>query len=686
MRFVLALFSCSLAFAAPPSPAITKLLGTAPIRFEPNSGLQPAAVRWSARGQGYSFAFTDRSTVLNVGNRSVRLTFPGAISHTSFEGSNQHAVPTNYFYETKRLSVPAFGRLRETGVYRGIDIVYYGNGGEIEYDFEIAPGADPSRIRMRFDGADAVRLDDHGDIVLSLGKGEITQRAPVVYQKLASGEITSVDAKYRLGADGAIRVDLGLYDRHQKLIVDPAIAYNAYLAGTNADAGVAVAHDSAGIIYLAGSTFSTDFPAGGNGPQSTNKGGQDVWLMKIDPTQGSNAIVYSSFLGGGANDTLNAMAIDKNGVFYLAGSTVSGAFPVTSGALLSAITGNTHGWVSMIDPAQGSSGLIYSTYIGGKTNDEADGVAVANGKIYVTGTTNSDDFPIAGSAPQAKRSVSFDAFVMELDPTQSGAASEVFGTFLGGQGADAGRTIAVDSSGQIYVAGTTFSYDFPITMSGYQQANLGSGDSFLSVIDPVKGTIVYSTFLGGTSEDEIMKITLDSAGRVAIMGYTLSFDFPVTPNAYQTTLKGIVNVFLATLDLSKPGLGNGLTYSSFFGGGMGEVSYDMKLDAAGRFYLCGYTFSPDFPVTANALNPTSLSGALDGFISIIDPNAKAGKGLVYSSYVTSDGYQVVNGIDVDSNGLIYVTGLTTSNVLAAGLANNPRPGKYSAFVFTMSLP
>lgn len=676
-------------FAAPsPSANPAKLLATAPIRFEPNAGLQPAPVRWIARGQGYAFAFTDHETVLRVADRTVHLTFPGSNRGSKFQGESRQRVATNYFIQEKRLSVPAFSRLRETGVYPGIDIVYYGNGSEMEYDFEITPGADPSRIRMRFAGADAVRLSDRGEIVLTLGSGEITQRAPVVYQRLASGEISKVDAGYRIARDGSIRLSLGEYNRREPLIIDPTIAYNAYLSGTGSDTGLAVAHDAHGVIYLAGNTVSTDFPGGGTPFQGSNAGANDIWLMKIDPTQGASAIVYASYLGGGADDTLKAMTIDKNGVFYVTGSTPSALFPVSSGAIKSTISGNTHAFVSMIDPAQGASGLIYSTYLTGSKNDEGDGIAVANGKIYVTGTTDADDFPVAGTPVQSTRSVSFDAFVVEIDPTLSGAASEVYGTYLGGSGGDGGRTIAVDAAGLIYVAGSTFSFDFPITGSGFQQANNGGGDGFVSVINPNSGTMVYSTFFGGTSEDEIKKLVIDPAGRVALMGYSLSSDLPVTPNAFQPLLHGFVNVFLATLDLKVNGLGNGLTYSTFYGGSFGEVGYDLKVDAAGRYYVCGYTFSPDLPVTANALNPTSLSGAVDGFIAVIDPAAPAssGKGLVYSSYLTSDGYQIVYGIDVDSAGTIYLTGVTTSNIFPAGLSTNGSTGKYSAFVLTFTLP
>jgi len=708
------------------TPTAAKLLESTPIRFEPNSGLQPGSIRWTARGRGYSFAFTDRATLLRVADRTVRLTFPGANHSTAnhrFQGEQPQRAPTNYFLglknnEQKRLSVPAFGRLRETGVYRGIDVVYYGNGGELEYDFEIAPGADPSRIRMRFDGADAVRLNDRGEIVLTLDSGEIVQHLPVVYQRRASGEIVNVEAAYRIARDGTVRLAIAAYNPAEPLIVDPGITYAGYLSGSIADFGVAIAHDSQGILYLAGNTYSTDFPNTSNAYLTANAGNLDIWLMQLDPV--SNTVLYSSYLGGPANDMMQAMTIDQNGVFYITGSSVSGDFPVSAGALISTNSALiVTGFVSMIDPTQGTNGLIYSSYIGGSTTgdaDEGDGIAVANGKIYVTGVTTSADFPIAGAPYQPTIGGSSDAFVVEFDPTQSGNASEVAATYLGGVADDRGRTIAVDAAGLVYVAGTTFSFGFPVVINAYQQAYAGGGDGFLSVLNLNTGGLVYSTFLGGSSQDEVKKMVIDPAGNVAMTGYTLSGDFPVTLNAYQNDFGGTSNAFLAILNIQASQLGVGLTYSTYYGGTGGEVAYDLKLDAYGRYYLCGYTLSQDLPVTQDALYPHSFGASNDGFIAVIDPSASraSGNGLVYATYITGPGAQAAYGVDVlnapasgssraidgrsiDGGSIarhsavtnpvvqIFSTGSTTSNVFPFGAAQNLNPGKSSVFVLGIEL-
>jgi hypothetical protein len=697
-------------------PAPAKLLESAPIRFEPNSGLQPAPIRWIARGRGYSFAFTDRATLFHVADATVRLSFPGAKRGLVFQGERQQSASTNYFIGDKRISAPAYTRLRETGVYPGIDVVYYGNGAEIEYDFEIAPGADPSRIRMRFEGADAVRLNASGEIVLTLRDGEVTQRVPVVYQKRPSGEIVSIQAAYRIARDGTVRLTLGGYNPAEPLIVDPTIVYAAYLSGSIADTGIAVAHDAKGIIYLAGTTESVDFPVSADAYQPANAGNLDCWFMKLDPNGGSSAIIYSSYIGGAADDTLKAMTIDQNGLFYLTGSAISGNYPVTSGALVPTNAANTHGFVSMIDPTLGVNGLIYSSYLGGTLNDEGDGIAVANGLIYVSGTTESTDFPLPTTTYQATLTGGFDAFVVAIDPTQSGAASEVGGTYLGGVADDAGRTVAVDSAGLVYVAGTTFSFGFPITGNAYQPAYAGDGDAFLSVLNLTAGTLVYSTFLGGSSEDEVKKMVIDPSGNVAMTGYTLSYNFPVTQSAFQPVFGGVSNAFLSILDLKTSQQGVGLTYSTFYGGTGGEVAYDLKLDAYGRYTLGGYTLSQNLPVTSNALFPNSFQAGIDGFIAVIDPTASgSGNGLVFGTYITGPGTQTVYGVDVinppPSTGTgpditdqrvsarmverhaasvnptvqIYSTGVTTSSIFPNGTPQNTDPGKYSAFVLGFEL-
>src|SRR6266404_2272134 len=398
MRFVFASFFCISAFAASPA----RLLDSAPIRFE--RPLDSGDVRWTARGLGYAFAFTDQATLLRVGDRTLRLTLEGANRGARFQPSEQAPVATNYFIGDRYSSVPGFGRLRRIGVYPGIDVVYYGNSKQIEYDFEIAPGSDPAQIRMRFTGADSVHLNQRGEIVLTLDDGEITQRAPTVYQRTARHEIVAVESAYQLDSDGAVGLMLGDYNPARPLVVDPVISYTAYLTGTQSDSVVAIVHDSKGFVYMAGNTLSPDFPATDDAYQPSNLGNQDAWVMKLNPAaqNGNPVIVYCTYIGGAATEVLKGMAVDSAGVIYITGNTNSGAYPVTSGALQSTVAStNIHAFVSVIDPSQsGSAGLVYSTYLAGSNFEEGDGIAVAGGKVYVTGFTTSDDFPIAGRSEE----------------------------------------------------------------------------------------------------------------------------------------------------------------------------------------------------------------------------------------------------------------------------------------------
>jgi hypothetical protein len=446
MRFVYAsLFClnvlCLNSWAASPA----QLLDQAPIRFEPNRG------NWVARGPGYAFRFTEDATLLRVADRTIKLTLDGANPHSRLEGAQRMAVDANYFFGKNYASVPAFLRLRREQAYPGIDVVYYGHGREMEYDFEVAAGADPSQIRMRFDGVDAVRLNSAGEIALTLGPGEIVQRVPVVYQRTNANEIVAVEAAYRLGGDGTVRLALGAYNPARALVVDPSITYAVYLHGSGADIPVAIAHDANGFIYLAGNALSTDFPVTSDAYQATQAGATDVWVMKVNQkaTTQSEIIVYCSYLGGGSDDIVKAMTIDPAGVIYVTGSTNSFQFPITSNAfqgLIPSGSTTTHAFVSMLDPSQaGAPGLVYSTYltgVSGTNHEEGDGIAVALGKIYVTGYTTSPDFPV-GKQIQTAIGGGYDAYAIELDPTQSGASSLVTGSFLGGSGQDVGRTIAV---------------------------------------------------------------------------------------------------------------------------------------------------------------------------------------------------------------------------------------------------
>jgi hypothetical protein len=703
MRSALLLFFCVGAFAAPSA----KVLPTAPIQFE-QTGSQ-----WTARGLGYAFRFEKTGTAMRLGDSTLRMTFDNANAAAPFTGLDHSAHATNSFRGHSYQRIENFARLRRTGIYPGIDLLYYSRNGELEYDFEVAPGADPSRIALRVEGADSARLNEHGDLVLSFAGKELIQHAPSVYQRGANGEIVAVNSAYRIGRDRKVRFTLGKYDHSSALIIDPSIAYVAYIGGSGGDIGIAVGHDAQGFIYIGGDTFSLDFPIGGNAFSIAPTGEEDCFLFKLDPTASdpTQVIVYSSYYGGTSNDLMTAMKVTSTGLVYFTGSTDSTNFPVSTGAYSNVLSQGTHAFIAELDTNQnGVNSQIFSTYFGGTTivdgtlgsTDSGQGIFVApNGFIYITGYTTSIDLPLVG-ASQGSLVGSYDAFVAKFDPNQIGTASLIFSTYLGGGAQDWGQDIGVDANGLIYVTGFTFSSDFPFTSTTAYSNYSGEGDAFLSILDPGQGVVVYSTFFGGGDGfDEANKIIVDPAGKsVAIAGYTQATTLPVTQNAFQSVMPSATNVdasgnllgvngFLAVFDTTVRGAHQGLTYSTYFGGFGGEVIYGLRRDAQGNYYICGYTLSQNLPVTNGALNLTSAGGGIDGFVAVISPTA----GLIYSSYVTSTGTQAVNDVDVDAKGTVWITGVATGNIFPPAFEQFPvspstglvESGKQSSYLWGFTI-
>ena len=674
------------AFAAPPA-ASTKEMSAAlrnlPMRFE-----QDATGHWTARGAGYALAFEDSAVDFHVPDGVARLLFEGSKAGAKWEPSEKALAPTNYFRGSTFRSADAFGRLRRSSLYPGIDVVYYGNGGELEYDFMLAPGADASRIRMRLTGTGEAAIDDAGSLALKLGSGKIVQRIPVAYQTGPLGEKIAVQARYRAAADGSVGIELGAYDRARALVIDPSILYDFWFTGSNAQVAIALGHDGQGFEYMAGYTYSPDFTAGGvNGYNPNYSSDEDCWLVKFNPfpTNPSAAIVYSTYFGGSLDDDMRSMAVDQNGVMYFGGTSLSPDLPVSANAYQNTLpntNANVNGFVAAIDSNQpGSAGLIYSSFYGGSDTVIINGIAEFGGQIYATGWTATPDLPTV-NAFQSTEAGSYDSFVAVFDPTQTSASSSlVFSSYLGGYGEDVGRSISVDSSGLIYVTGYTFSTNYPVTTNAFQPVyNDGGGDGFVTVVDASAGAIRYSTYLGGTGIDVPTKIQALASGNVAIAGYTFSTDFPLSPNAAQPIYGGNGDAFIAVINPSAANQAEALVYGSYYGGSDVEVAYDFRADANGLFYIAGYTLSKDLPVTPGAIHPASAGGGVDAFEAIIDPNTA----VTYGSYITGPGNQVAYAVDYDASGNIFAAGYATSDIFPNNTPPHGVTGVYDVFLLLVS--
>ncbi len=652
-----------------------------PMLFEENQGQTDPQVRFVSRGEGYTLfvtpteatfvlagppeAQTPDSLALEPRGRGtstvLNMRLLGANAGSALTGSGPTETAVNYFVGNDPAQwtrdVPTFSRLRKRDVYPGIDMVYRGTRGELEYDFIVSPGADPSDIRMRLDGPDRVRLDQ-GSLVAEFGDRKLVQHPPSIYQKI-DGERQAVDGSFLITDDGEVRFDIGTYEADLPLVIDPIVSYSTYLGGSANDTPIGLAVDAEGNTYIAGTTASIDFP--GADLASVDAGaGDDAFLAKISAD--GSSIVFATYMGGESLDAARAVTLGETGRIFVTGATDSPDFPVV-GSLQAESNGFFDVFVSIFSSRGGD--LLYSTYLGGEKDEVATAIALdGDENIFITGESNSVRFPTA-AALQPLGLGTTDAFVTKLKEDGSGAA---FSTYLGLDGGS-GRGVVADGEGNVWVTGLTGSADFP-TRSPTQSTLGGSFDAFVARFSP-EGFLMFSTFLGGSDVDIGSGIALDSSGNVYVVGETDSADFPVS-NAFQTTRFGTTDVFVTKFNSD----GSVLLSSSFLGGSGTDAATSVATDSAGNVYVAGSTNSTDFP-TAAAIQ-LAAGGGNDGFVSKFDSTVRT---LTYSTYVGGSGQDVVGHMAVDATGSAYVTGSTDSTDFptASPLQSTPA-GERDAFL------
>jgi hypothetical protein len=537
-----------------------------------------------------------------------------------------------------KTNIPTFSRVTSQGVYPGVDVTYYGNGKQLEYDFVVQPGADPGAIRLSLTGADRLLVDARGDLLIRTAAGVVRQERPIAYQEI-DGRREPVSAAYELDGQ-SVAFQLGQFDAEHPLVIDPLMNFSTYLGGSGDDLGTGAAVDQSGNVYVVGTTSSANFPTvapalGGR------QGTQDAFVTKLNAA--GNAVLYSTYLGGAAEDSGQGIAVSSDGVATVTGDTASANFPRFSAAQ-STFGGITDAFVTRLN-ADGQP--VYSTYLGGSDADVGNGIAVdEGGNAYVSGVTSSPSMP--GTAANVLSGPS-DAFVTKLSTDGSTVS---YTRYLGGGDFDVASAVDITSSGEAVVVGFTFSTDFPRV--GPIQNNLrGTNDAFVSRVSADGATLQYSTYLGGTGDfDEARGVAVDADGNAYVVGTTYSGDFPVA-SGFQLTAPGSGDAFVTKFNAA----GNTLLYSTFVGGSLDEACNAVRLDSQNQAWIAGESSSPDFP-TQGAVQAALGGGLIDGFVTCL---GAAGDSLSFSTYLGGAGDDVVNGLAVDLGGNAYAAGATASN-------------------------
>ncbi|GAC1430871.1 MAG: hypothetical protein NVS1B11_05630 [Terriglobales bacterium] len=589
-------------------------------------------------------------------------------------------------------NVPQYARVREKNVYPGIDLVYYGSQGRLEYDFEVAPGADPKQVALRFQGPRNVKLTSDGALVLVNESGEVRLQAPVIYQQVGA-ERRSVPGKFAMRGKRKVGFDLGAYDRTRTLIIDPVLNYSTYLGGNGAEScsailGIAIPPgpgipgcpaitvDSASRAYIAGSTTSTTFPNTTASP--VLKGSANVFLAQLDSS--GSTLLFSAYLGGSGKDVPAGIAVDSGFNIYVAGTTTSADFPTSPGAYqATAVNAGSHVFVTRLNST--ASAITYSTYLSGSGTDIASGVAIdPNGRTYVTGTTTSPAFPTSGGFPtttnalQTAPKATNQFFLSRLDPGQSGSASLLYSTYIGGatpsNGVTVGGGIAVDTNSSAYITGGTNFGDMPV-LNASQGVNNGGVDAFVGeFLFPANKTPTrnYLTYLGGAGDDVGYAVAVDSGFNAYVTGSTTSgtITIPTGTTPLQGSNGGGVDAFVAkfgnlTLTTTTTTGTVPFDYFSFLGGSGTDIGLGIAVDTIGGARVTGWTNSPNFPVV-NATSGLGASTAPDAFAARIETTASTSTATGnYSTYLGGNGTDAGTSIAVDPTGASYIAGETASS-------------------------
>ena len=734
---------------------ILESYGQLPLSFEANHGQSDPQVKFLSRGPGYTVFLTGDEAVLtlpvakgkaagkenekkiatdsslqnnalpvapyrdHVGSNPkpasrtalLRMHLVGANQEAQVSGIDPLPGTTNYFMgqdpQEWRTGIVNYSKVGYRDVYPGVDLVYYGNQRQLEYDFVITPGSDPAKIKVSFGGAAATLDSSTGDLVLNAAGAKVRFNKPVAYQWEGDRK-NVIESRFLLDAKTRVSFELGSYDHSKALVIDPELSYSTYLGGTSNDYATSIAVDSTGSAYITGYTASANFPIVAGSFQTSCGGGScaapnyDAFITKFNST--GTALIYSTYLGGSSQDYGYGIAVDGSGDAYIVGTTFSDNFPTTPSAYQptckpvlknvehpianaqNCVDGDV--FVTELDPS--GAALIYSTYIGGSVTNQGNAIAIdSGGNAYITGYTKSSDYPVTTGVFQSKCASCSKALVdTVVTKVNAGGATLGYSTFLGGNNADVGYAIALDSSDNAYVTGYTYSTNFPTSKGAFQTTLGGPTSAFVSKINSTATTLTYSSYLNGTATGTSAcavcgsAIAVDSDGDAYVAGLTWETNFPTTAGSFQPTFAGgFHDGFVTKMNPT----GTGVMYSTYIGGSGDDGVTSIVLDSFNNAYLKGNTFSTNFPVTPGAYQTVFEAGLNSmSFVTILN---SAGSGLSYSTYLGGTGSEyglatTMIAIDNETPPNIYVTGYTNSTnfPVTAGAFQTKIGGAYDAFV------
>jgi hypothetical protein len=668
---------------------VSETYGQLPLSFEVNQGQADARVKFQSRGSGYSLFLTDTEAVLSLSRpepdkdkgeaarrRAVlRMRPVGANPQPQIKGVKELPGKTNYYIgndpEKWRTAIKTYERVEYESVYDGVDMAYYGNQRQLEYDFIVAPGARPSIIELDFDGADGLEINDKGDLVIAVGDAEVVQSAPVIYQ-LIGAEKRTVTGRYALRAKGRVGFEIDAYDSSKTLVIDPTINYATYIGGDGFDWAWGMAIDTQGTIYVTGEAGSgVMFPTAGNG-DTTHNMMADVFVSKIIPNTNlprAQQLSYSTYIGSSNNERGVDVALDSTQTLaFVVGYTSSTNFPIVGNNVFdNSYNGGQDAFVAKLTS---TGALTWSTFLGGTGSDTGASIAVdSQGIAFVTGYTAATgaaatNYQQTNNAFDTSHNGGLDVFVTKMNAN----GGRTWSTFIGGGGDDYVTDISLEGGTVPYITGWAHDAgtDYPTTMGAFDTTHNGSSDVFVTKLNAMGNSLTYSTFFGTPEREESNAMFLSTGGVVTFTGFTMSNNFPTTGNTYDSTSNGGTygDVFVTQLNTSN----NNLAFSTYLGGNGSETSQDIAVDSAGVIYVAGGTESTNFP-TVSAIQ-SAHGGGFDMFLAKLNPALQGNSILVFSTYLGGTGHDVSTGMVLDSMAQIYLCGFSWGGMGVNSMGNN----------------